>query len=330
MNTHEHGSTSWMRRVTQASLVALVAALLVGTGASPLLDGHEAAARKRAGSAARSGDVAALKIEQFSNTTPIQIASNAQTAPSTIEVSGFETNVADVEVTLSNMTHPAASDLDILLVGPGGQAVLLMSEATGPAAGDSPTFDDQAAKQLPNSPDPLVSGTFQPTNYDFTGAPDTFAAPAPTNPAHGSALGVFNGTNPNGTWTLFIREQDNNPPETGSLGGWSLRITAADGVPNAAPDSFQAQAGTPLTVAGPGVLGNDRDPDGDALTAVLAGQPKQGSVTLQPDGGFTYVAKKKAKGADRFTYLAQDGTGLRDVETVTIQLKKAKKKKGKK
>ena len=97
-------------------------------------------------------------------------------------------------------------------------------------------------------------------------------------------------------------------------------------MPNAAPDTFQAQAGKQLTVAGPGVLGNDRDPDGEALTAVLAGQPKRGTVTLQPDGGFTYKATKKAKGTDSFTYLAQDATGLQDVETVSIQLKKAKKK----
>jgi subtilisin-like proprotein convertase family protein len=328
MSTHEHGRA---RRWTHASVVALVATLLIGTGASPLLDGHEVEARKRGRDAAASSNVAALKVESFANATPIAIASNAQVAPSTITVSGFETNIADVNVSLNGLTHPAASDLDILLVGPGGRAALLMSDAAGAAANDSPSFDDQAVTQLPNAPDPLVSGTFQPTNYDFTGAPDTFAAPAPTNPAHGSTLGVFNGTNPNGTWTLFIREQDNNPPETGSLaGGWSLSITAANGVPNAAPDTFQAQAGKQLSVAGPGVLGNDRDPDGEALTAVLAGQPKRGTVTLQPDGGFTYKAKKKAKGTDSFTYLAQDTTGLQDVETVSIQLKKAKKKKGKK
>ena len=91
-----------------------------------------------------------------------------------------------------------------------------MSDAAGAAANDSPVSTTRRPDQLPR-PDPLVSGPFQPTNYDFTGAPDTFAAPAPTNPAHGSSLAVFNGTNPNGTWTLFIREQDNNPPETGSL-----------------------------------------------------------------------------------------------------------------
>jgi hypothetical protein len=202
-----------------------------------------------------------------------------------------------------------------------------MSDAGDEAAGDSPTFDDQAADQIPSF-DALVSGTFQPTNYDFTAFPDTFAAPAPTNPTHGSALAVFNGTDPNGTWRLFIRNQ--GTVETGALnGGWGLRITAANGVPNAAPDSFLAQAGTPLTVAGPGVLGNDRDPDGDALKAVLAGPPRQGTVTLQPDGSFTYTSKKKAKGSDSFTYLAQDPSGLNDLETVTIQLKAKKTKKGK-
>jgi hypothetical protein len=32
-----------------------------------------------------------------------------------------------------------------------------------------------------------------PATQDFIPAPDTFAAPAPTNPAHGSTLGVFTG-----------------------------------------------------------------------------------------------------------------------------------------
>jgi VCBS repeat-containing protein len=108
------------------------------------------------------------------------------------------------------------------------------------------------------------------------------------------------------------------------VGGWSLEMTSANGVPTAAPDSLQAQAGK--AVSGPSVLGNDTDPDNDALTAILASQPRQGSVSLQPDGTFTYKAKKKAKGSDRFTYLAQDPSGLNDLETVTIQVKKARKK----
>jgi subtilisin-like proprotein convertase family protein len=324
MSKHEQ---SWMQRLLRASLVALTVALLVGTGAGPLLDGQEAEAKKRGRAATASGRVGAEEIRSFSNATPIGIAANAQAAPSSIAVSGFGAGVADIEVTLSGLTHPTTSALDILLVGPGGQTALLMSDAGDEAADDSPTFDDQAASQVPSS-DNLVSGTFQPTNYDFIAAPDIFAPPAPTNPTHGSALAVFNGTNPNGTWTLFIKAQS---AETGSLArGWSLRITAAEGMPNAAPDTFQAQAGRPLVVGGPGVLGNDADPNGDALKAILVGQPKQGAVSLQPDGSFTYKAKKKAKGTDSFTYLAQDPNGLNAVTTVDIQIKKAKKKKGKK
>ena len=120
---------------------------------------------------------------------------------------------------------------------------------------------------------------------------------------------------------------DQGVGNTGAIaGGWSLEITSADGAPIAAPNSFQSQARRLLSVPADGVLSNDRDPDGDALTAVLAGQPKQGSVSLQPDGSFTYTAKKKAKGTDSFTYLAQDATGLSDLATVSILIKKAKKK----
>jgi subtilisin-like proprotein convertase family protein len=303
----------------RAFALTLVAALLLG-GLGPGTTGIDAA--KHRGSA--------RKFQQFQNSTPINIASNAQAGPSSITVSGFDTPIADVNVRLNLLTHPAAGDLDILLVGPSGQTALIMSEAGGPASSDSLIFDDQAASQVPNFPDPVVSGVFQPTNYDFTPSPDTFAAPAPTNPASGSALAVFNGTGANGTWTLFVKEQDNVPVETGSIASWGLDITTANGVPNAGPESFQAQTGQTLTVLATGVLQNDSDPDGDALTAVLAGQAAKGKVELLPDGSFTYRANKKAKGTDSFTYLAQDTTGLSDLETVKIQVKGKKKKKGKK
>jgi subtilisin-like proprotein convertase family protein len=320
MSTHERGWTWWP---TRATIVAVTAVLLAGTGAGPLLDSQEAEARKKRRGGSAPGEVIAEEIQIFSNSTPIAITSNSQTGPSTIAVSGFETPLADINVSLNTLTHPTASDLDVLLVGPGGQRALLMSEAGNAADSDSLTFDDQAANQLPST-GPLVSGPFQATNYDFDLAPDTFAAPAPTNATHGSTLGVFNGTDPNGTWSLFIREQDAVPAENGTLnGGWSLTIISASGVPNADRDSFQAQAGKTLSVAGPGVLDNDSDPDGDTLTAVLAGQPTKGNVTLEADGSFTYKSKKTAKGTDSFTYLAQDATGLRDLGTV-----KAKKKKG--
>ena len=46
----------------------------------------------------------------------------------------------------------------------------------------------------------------------------------------------------------------------------------------------------PLTVAAPGVLGNDSAVEGDALTAVLVSGPSHAaSFALNANGSFTYV-----------------------------------------
>jgi VCBS repeat-containing protein len=57
------------------------------------------------------------------------------------------------------------------------------------------------------------------------------------------------------------------------------------------------------------VLANDFDPDGDPLTATVApgGAPFDGTLTLNPDGSFTYTPSAHFAGTDTFTYLASDG-----------------------
>jgi VCBS repeat-containing protein len=199
-----------------------------------------------------------------------------------------------------------------------------MSDTGDDAQNDSLTFSDEASERLPST-DNLVSGTFQPTDDDYTPAPDVFVAPAPTTNA-GSSLSVFNGTDGTGVWTLYIREQDAIPVETGSVTGWSLRIISSNSGPQTQPENFTVKAGQILDVPAAGVLANDSDPDDDSLTARLAGQPRKGSVTVNADGSFSYRSSKKAKGTDSFTYLATDSTGLSAVEKVNIQITKGKKK----
>ncbi|OBB03636.1 hypothetical protein A5662_00920 [Mycobacteriaceae bacterium 1482268.1] len=88
--------------------------------------------------------------------------------------------------------------------------------------------------------------------------------------------------------------------------------------PVAAPDSYTANVGTPLTVAGPGVLANDSDADNNPLTAKLANKPRNGTVTVNPDGSFTYTPKAGFTGTDTFTYKASDGKTTSKPATVTI------------
>ena len=91
--------------------------------------------------------------------------------------------------------------------------------------------------------------------------------------------------------------------------------------PISAADAYATNAGTALTVAAPGVLGNDSDPDSDALTALLFTGPTQGTLTLNADGSFTYTPASGFVGVDSFTYAALDGkgaVGAPAVVTITV------------
>jgi hypothetical protein len=66
------------------------------------------------------------------------------------------------------------------------------------------------------------------------------------------------------------------------------------------------------------VLANDSDPDGDPLTVGSFTQPASGSVTLSPNGTFTYTPAPGFVGDDIFTYNASDGELDSDPATVTV------------
>jgi subtilisin-like proprotein convertase family protein len=159
-------------------------------------------------------------------TTPGQ----ASAYPSTISVSGLTGTVTDVNVTLTGLSHTFPDDVDVLLVGPSGQTVLLMSDTGGhfSLSGVNLTFDDAATASLSDDGQ-IVSGTYKPTQgttlaTEFCAVPTSFPSPAPASP-YGSALSAFNGTNPNGTWSLYVI--DDSFGDIGSIsGGWSLDITA--------------------------------------------------------------------------------------------------------
>jgi hypothetical protein len=68
------------------------------------------------------------------------------------------------------------------------------------------------------------------------------------------------------------------------------------------------QGGT-LTAGAPGVLGNDGDAEGDALSAELVSAPTSGTLTLNADGSFVYVPAATYAGTASFSYLARDAKG---------------------
>ncbi len=178
----------------------------------------------------------------FSNPTPILVPSGqplnttgvASPYPSNINVTGIVNPVSKVAVKLINVNHTFPDDMDILLVGPGGQEFIIMSDAGGGAdlINTTITLDDDADSLLPDST-LIASGSFKPANY---GAGDLFAVPAPGSPyetaspaGEASFASVFGGLDPNGTWRLYV--VDDTGGDVGNInGGWELIITTAEHV----------------------------------------------------------------------------------------------------
>lgn len=166
----------------------------------------------------------------YSNTATVTIPASGSMGisdpyPSDIVVADLEGEIESITVEIHSLTHTGPYQLDILLVGPGGETTILMGAAGGSEdlAGVDLTFDDAAATGLPFGTQ-IASGTYRPTTYQSR----ELTSPAPAGP-YGTTLAVFSGTDPNGTWSLYV--EDVSPDDIGALaGGWSLNITLASGV----------------------------------------------------------------------------------------------------
>jgi subtilisin-like proprotein convertase family protein len=176
---------------------------------------------------------------RWCNSGPIRVPESgpAEPYPSGILVSGAGSFTTRVSVQLRDVIHEASGDLDVMVVGPTGQHVVLMSDAgDDEAVGVDLTFSDQAARGLPDD-DVVSSGTYRPTDVD-DGDSDPWMPPAPSE-SSATTLATFNRHNPNGTWRLFVLDDSD---ELGGWidGGWCLGISVDNGGPQARPTASPA------------------------------------------------------------------------------------------
>ena len=97
-----------------------------------------------------------------------------------------------------------------------------------------------------------------------------------------------------------------------------LTVSPVDDTPVATNDTYVVAENGTLLVGAAGVLGNDSDADGDALTAALVAGPAQGTLVLNADGSFGYTPDAGYSGNDSFTYQASDGALASNTATVSI------------
>jgi hypothetical protein len=180
----------------------------------------------------------------FSSSTPIAIPDSGPGAPypSDILVSGVTGPLTGVSVTISGFNHICPQDVDLLLVWPNGHMSMLMSDAGDCSGNPRPdatlTFVQQVgAARIPCDTSPTgiapTTGTYLPTEGPGsceTGTagpsepplPPPAPAPDPLLGRYPSELSPGLGTDPNGTWHLYVN--DDSSPDAGSIAGWSLHL----------------------------------------------------------------------------------------------------------
>ena len=215
----------------------------------------------------------------------------------------------DPDLAVANDTGSSTSSntVSVLLGGAGGSftgptiypaGLTPLGVAVGDFNGDG---DADLAVANANSNDVSVlvgagDGSFTaPTNFPAAAFPKSVA------------VGDFNG---DGASDLALANEDSA----------NVSVLLSNVAPSAVDDSYSTARARALSVAAPGVLGNDADPDGDPVTVSLVTAPRFGTVVLNADGSFTYDPDPAFAGTDAFTYQASDGNigGVSDVATVTI------------
>ena len=97
-------------------------------------------------------------------------------------------------------------------------------------------------------------------------------------------------------------------------------LTILNRAPTATADAYTTAEDTTLTVPAAGILANDSDVDGDALTVTLASGVANGILNLSADGAFTYTPSLNHTGTVTFTYTVADGLAVSAPATVTITI----------
>ncbi|HEX8169718.1 MAG TPA: Ig-like domain-containing protein [Thermoanaerobaculia bacterium] len=129
---------------------------------------------------------------------------------------------------------------------------------------------------------------------------------------------TYSPSNPLSTQSDSFQYKASNGSKDSNVAKVTINVaTGTNHAPVAANDTVAAVEDTTANVAAPGVLSNDTDVDGDALSAALQTPPSHGTVSLAANGGFTYTPAANYFGPDSFTYIVSD-TKASSTATVAI------------
>jgi len=206
--------------------------------------------------------------------------------------------------------------------GHGGSATATLA-ITVTGTNDPPVAHDDSFETPEDATFKIAAASLLGNDTDADG--DTLSITAVGTAGHGSVALNADGSvtytpagNYNGADSFSYTVSDGHGG--GSTAQVNLTVTPVNDPPHAVNDSYHLTQGQTLTIgAKDGVLANDTDVDGDALTVAGATiAPLHGQLTLNADGSFSYTPDKTYNGSDSFTYGVSDGHGGTSTAQVTL------------
>ncbi len=168
---------------------------------------------------------------------------------------------------------------------------------------DSYTFSQSALSLVGKDNGVLVNDTL----------PQTFELTVHTQPQHGTLElkgdGSFSYQHDGSETSADSFDYTLSASGKTSTASVALTITAkSPNAPTANADTYTLDEGATLTVnTADGLLKNDMNPLSSNLTASVVEVPKHGSLTLNPDGSFTYTHDHSETTEDSFIYSVSSG-----------------------
>jgi hypothetical protein len=255
-------------------------------------------------------DVLANDTDPDGDTLSVTDVTDATHGTAVVELDGFTvTYTPDAGYVGPDTFGYAISD------GNGGSDSATVSMTVEPI-NDDPVANDDAATTPENA-----AVTIDVLANDSDVEDDPLDVTGTTPPAHGSV--VVNGDDtitytPQPGYTGpdafgYIVSDGNAGTDTATV---TITVTEGNEGPVAVADAATTDEDTAVAID---VLGNDTDPEGDALTVLSVTQPADGRVETDSGGsGVTYMPFLNRNGVDSFTYTVSDGNGGQDTATVTV------------
>ena len=267
-----------------------------------------------------------------------QSVTTAQDTAKTITLTGSDPNTPTLTLTYTVSANPAHGSLS------GTAPSLTYTPSAGYFGTDSFQFTDSNG---------VVTSTPATVSITIVGKP-TVTAQSLTTPENSGFAVTLTGSDPNSPPRLLSFTVSQAPahgtltgtvpdlfytPDPGFVGSDTFQFTGSNGVATSNPatisitigsvtqpqapitngDSYTTKENTTLTVAAPGVLGND-DGFGAVLTGVLMAGPAHGALQLNTDGSFVYTPAPNYSGTDSFSYQAAAGTTTGNVAVVQLTI----------